>query len=147
MGFVCKAWAKTEFQGDKIVYATEERNSKCEQRLENFFWRQGFIKGSNCQSPAPAARDSTWRDGRCQREKWDSLSVFYGLSVYFKLMICFYTFTKALDQKFDIFSSHWPRFIVSTNHCCSSEFLLQWFSRNQPFICYLPPLMCPVVNL
>ena len=36
---------------------------------------------------------------------------FFGLTVYFKLMILFYTFTKALDQRFDIFSSHWPRFI------------------------------------
>ena len=31
---------------------------------------------------------------------------FLGLPVYFKLMIFFYTFTKALDQRFDIFSSH-----------------------------------------
>ena len=23
---------------------------------------------ATCQSPAPAARDSTWRDGRCQQE-------------------------------------------------------------------------------
>ena len=36
---------------------------------------------------------------------------FLGLPVYFKLMILFYTFTKALGQRFDIFSSHWPRFI------------------------------------
>ena len=31
---------------------------------------------------------------------------FLGLPVYFKLMILFYTFTKALGQRFDIFSSH-----------------------------------------
>ena len=30
----------------------------------------------------------------------------FGLPVYFKLMILFYTFTKALGQRFDIFSSH-----------------------------------------
>ena len=36
---------------------------------------------------------------------------FFGLPVYFKLMILFYTFTKALGQRFDIFSFHWPRFI------------------------------------
>ena len=31
---------------------------------------------------------------------------FLGLPVYFKLMILFYTFTKALGQRLDIFSSH-----------------------------------------
>ena len=36
---------------------------------------------------------------------------FLGLPVYFKLMILLYTFTKALGQRFDIFSSHRPRFI------------------------------------
>ena len=30
----------------------------------------------------------------------------FGLPVYFKLMILFYTFTKALGQRYDIFSSH-----------------------------------------
>ena len=30
----------------------------------------------------------------------------FGLPVYFKLMILFYSFTKALGQRFDIFSSH-----------------------------------------
>ena len=36
---------------------------------------------------------------------------FLGLPVYFKLMLFFYTFKKPLGQRFDIFSSHWPRFI------------------------------------
>lgn len=31
---------------------------------------------------------------------------FLGLPVYFKLMILFYTFTKPLGQRFDIFPSH-----------------------------------------
>ena len=31
---------------------------------------------------------------------------FLGLPIYFKLMILFYTFPKALGQRFDIFSSH-----------------------------------------
>ena len=65
--------------------------------------------------------------------EWDSLSVFYGLPVNFKFKFLFYTFTKTLGQRFDIFSSPFPRFIISINHCCSSEFLLQWFSRNQPY--------------
>ena len=60
---------------------------------------------------------------------------FLGLPVYFKLTILFYTFTKALGQRFDIFSSHWPRFVVSINHCCpskgfsASEILLSTFSH------------------
>ena len=44
------------------------------------------------------------------REMRQSLS-FLGLPVYFKLMILFHTFTKALGQRFDIFSSQRPRFI------------------------------------
>ena len=36
---------------------------------------------------------------------------FLWLLVYFKLQVFFYTLTKALGQRFDIFSSHWPRFI------------------------------------
>ena len=51
--------------------------------------------------------------------KWGSLSVF--LDCLFKLVIFFYTFTKALGQRFDIFSSHWPRFAVSINYCCPSK--------------------------
>ena len=45
------------------------------------------------------------------REKLRQPLSFLGLPVYFKLMILFYTFTKALGQRFDIFSSHGPRFI------------------------------------
>ena len=65
-----------------------------------------------CQSPASAGRDSTWR---CERCRWETEAAsqffFFGLPVYFKLMILFYTFTKTLGQRFDIFSSHWLRFI------------------------------------
>ena len=45
----------------------------------------------------------------------------FGLPVYFKLMILFYTFIKTLGQRLDIFSSPSPRFIISINHCCSSN--------------------------
>ena len=59
-------------------------------------------------------------------EKNEAASQFsFGLPVYFKFKILFYTFTKTLGQRFDIFSSPSPRFIISINHCCSSEFLLQ----------------------
>ena len=72
-----------------------------------------------CQSPASAARDSTWRGERCPQMR-QTLS-FLGLPVYFKFKILFDTFTKALGQRFDIFSSPSPRFIISTNNCCSSN--------------------------
>ena len=39
-------------------------------------------------------------------EKLRQPLIFLGMPVYFKLMILFYTFTKALGQRFDIFSSH-----------------------------------------
>ena len=44
-------------------------------------------------------------------EKLRQPLIFLGLPLYFKLMILFYTFTKAVGQRFDIFSSHGPRFI------------------------------------
>ena len=53
--------------------------------------------------------------------EWDSLSVFYGLPVYSKFKILSYTFTKTLGQRFDIFSCPSLRFIISINHCCSSN--------------------------
>ena len=49
---------------------------------------------------------------------------FLGLPIYFKFKIFFYAFTKALGQRFDIFSSPSPRFIMSINHCCSSNRVL-----------------------
>ena len=79
------------------------------------------VLGATGRSPTPAARDSAWKDGRCRRETWDSLSVFYGPPIYSKFNIFFYTFTKTLGQRFDIFSSPSPRFIISINHCCSSN--------------------------
>ena len=35
--------------------------------------------------------------------EWDHLSFFYGLPVHSKFKVLFYTFTKALGQRFDIF--------------------------------------------
>ena len=72
-----------------------------------------------CRSPAPAARDSTWSGGWCRRVT--TPLNFLGLHIYFKFKIFFYTFTKALGQRFDIFSSPSPRFIISINHCCPSN--------------------------
>ena len=72
---------------------------------------------------------------------------FLGLPIYFKFKILSYTFTKTLGQRFDIFSSPSPRFIISINHCWSSGFLLQRFSQNQLYHLLSTSLMCPIVNL
>ena len=45
----------------------------------------------------------------------------FGLPIYFKFKILFYTFPKTLGQRFDIISSPSPRFIISINHCRSSN--------------------------
>ena len=37
--------------------------------------------------------------------EWDTLSVSFGLPAYSKFKILFYTYTKTLGQRFDIFSS------------------------------------------
>ena len=87
----------------------------------------------SCQSPAPAGTQPKGVSG--VGEKLRKPLSFHGLPVYFKLMILFYTFTKALGQRFDIFSSHWPSFVVSINHRCpskgvpSSAILLSTFSH------------------
>ena len=80
-----------------------------------YFWGPMLPAGVQLQQPGiqPEEMDSV--------SQWDSLSVFYGLPVYSKFKILFYTFTKTLGQTFDIFSSPSPRFIISINHCCSSN--------------------------
>ena len=47
----------------------------------------------------------------CVGEEWRSL--WLEVHIYFKHQVFFYTLTKALGQRFDIFSSPFPRFIVS----------------------------------
>ena len=66
-----------------------------------------------CQSPAPAARESAWRDEQCWQRMMQPLTQGAGLHVYFKIQVLFYILTKALGQRFDIFGSPSPRFIVS----------------------------------
>ena len=46
---------------------------------------------------------------------------FLGLPVYFKLMILFYTFTKALGQRFDILVPIDANLFFSKNHWCPSK--------------------------
>ena len=108
-----------------------------------------------CRSPTPVTRDSTWRDERCRWERWkmsaremrQPLNLLW-TAYYSKFKILFYTFTKTLGQRFDIFSSPSPRFIISINHCCSSN--SSCFSDSlgiSLIIYYLPLVMCPIVNL
>ena len=77
------------------------------------------IDGVQLQQPGiqPEEMDSVGNEAASQFS--------FGLPVYFKFKILFYTFTKTLGQRLDIYSSPSPRFIISINHCCSSEFLLQ----------------------
>ena len=74
-----------------------------------------------CQSPAPAARESAWRDEQCWQRMMQPLTQGAGLHIYFKLQVFFHTLTKALGQRFNIFSSPSLKFIVSRNHCCPSN--------------------------
>ena len=88
--------------------------------------KQTGSKQEKCQSPALAARD--------QPEKMDGVSdetashFSFGLPVYFKFKILFYTFTKTLGQRFDIFSSLLPdllspQIIVALHSSCFSDSL------------------------
>ena len=72
-----------------------------------------------------------------------------GLPVYFKFKILFYTFTKTLGQRFDIFSSplsqiYYPHksLLLFKQSSCFSDSL-----RISLIIYYLPSLMCPIINL
>ena len=69
------------------------------------YYKEHYCKVTWCQSPAPAARKSAWRDERCWRKMMQPLTQGVGLHVYFKFQVLFYTLTKALGQRFDIFSS------------------------------------------
>ena len=54
-----------------------------------------------------------------------------GLHVYFKLQVFFYTWTKALGQRFDIFSFSHPNLLSpEITVVLQTEFLLQRFSQN-----------------
>ena len=68
----------------------------------------------------------------CVCRRWCSLWLSTKLPVYFKPQVFFYTLTKALGQRFDIFSFPHPDLlspeIIIILH---TEFLLQWFSQNQ----------------
>ena len=111
-----------------------------------------------CQSPAPAARESAWRDEQCRQRMMQPLTQGEGLHVYFKLQVLFYTLTKALGQRFDIFSSLSPRFIISLlplkqSSCFSNSLRIMftyayvWAAYHIPqFISYVSKSCLPLVS-
>ena len=79
----------------------------------------------------------------------DSLSVFYGLPVYSKFKILFYTFTKNIRPEVwhfqfplsQIYYLHKSLLLFKQSSCFSDSL------RISLIIYYLPSLMCPIVNL
>ena len=70
----------------------------------------------------------------------------YGLHVYFKLQVFFYTLTKALGQRFDIFSFPHPDLLSLENIVALHSSCLRDPLRIGFTIYYLL-LMCPILNL
>ena len=116
-------------------------------------------KRIRCQSSAPAARGSAWRDEQCQWKMMEPLTRGMGLHVYFKHQIFFYTFSKTLGQRFYIFSSPSPRFIISLlsfkQSSCFSDSLRIMFTCDyivthayhiSQFIFYLSKSCLPLVS-
>ena len=69
------------------------------------------------------------------------------LHVYFKLQVLFYTLTKALGQRFDIFSLPQPDLLSpEITVVLQTEFGLQGFSQSRLYY-YLLSLMCLILNL
>ena len=100
-----------------------------------------------CWSPAPAARDSTWRDGQCQR--WGSLSIFFWTDCLFQVedsLLYFYKnirpevwhFQFPLSQ---IYYLHKSLLLFKQSSCFSDSLGISLIIYN------LSPLMCPIVNL
>ena len=131
----------------------------CTMLWGSCFWRKKKKKRIRCQSPAPAARGSAWRDEQCQWKMMEPLTRGMGLHVYFKHQIFFYTFSKTLGQRFYIFSSPSPRFIISLlsfkQSSCFSDSLRIMFTCDyivthayhiSQFIFYLSKSCLPLVS-
>ena len=105
-----------------------------------------------CRSPAPAARESAWRDERCWRGMMQPLTQGAGLHVYFKHQVFFYTLTKVLDQRFYIFSAPSPRFCLHKSlwpliqsYIVTHAYV--WAAYDIPqFISYLSKSCLPLVS-
>ena len=110
-------------------------------------WRTG--KCLDCVLPESSSSSQGFNLKRWTMSAMRQPLNFLGLLIYFKFKIFFYTFTKALSQRFDIFSSPSPRFIISINHCCSSNRVPASAILSDsalPSIIYFL-LMCPIVHL
>ena len=99
-----------------------------------------------CQSPAPAARESTWRDGRCQR--WGSLSVFLDCLFISSLRFSFILYKSIRSEVWhfqfsltQIYYLHKSLLLFKQSSCFSDSL------RISLTIYYLLPLMCLTVNL
>ena len=108
--------------------------------LPNTIYRLPVIP---CRSPVPAARESARRGERCpwmmiqslthsmelhRRTMMQSLIHCMKLYVYFKLQVLFYTLTKALGQRFDVFSFPHPDLLYLTcNYIVTHAMFLSLF--------------------
>ena len=91
-----------------------------------------FTFSSSCQSPALAARESAWRDELVLVKNDVASDSRYRTTCLFQAQVFFYTLTKALGQRFDIFSFPHPDLLpLEIIVALQTEFLLQWFSQNQ----------------
>ena len=115
----CSSWGHKE---SDTTYSPNNKNCitdtiflslwQCWLKFLNLFFSSCFVSaGVQLQQPGNQPEEMSGVS-----EKLRQPLSFLGLPVYFKLMIFFYTFTKALGQRFDIFNSHWLRFVVSINH-------------------------------
>ena len=104
-----------------------------------------FSSEQLCWSPAPAARDSTWRGERCRWVMRQPLR-FLGLPIYFKFRILFYKNSRSEVWHFQFPLSqiyYLPKLLLLFKQSsCFSDSL-----RISLIIYYLPPLMCPIGNL
>ena len=79
------------------------------------FPRQKFLPESSASS-----QGFNLKGEQCRRDT-EADSQFSWTAYLFQAKILFYTFTKALGQRFDIFNFPSPRFIASMHHCCPSS--------------------------
>ena len=97
-----------------------------------------------CWSPAPAARESAWRDERCWQRMLsakndvasdvasDSRFEVRGLHVYFKHQVFFYTLTKALVRGLTFSVPPHPDYCLIV--ALQTEFLLQRLAQNHVYL-------------
>ena len=102
----------------------------------------------NCQSPAPAARDSAWRDGRCRQVMRQPLSFLWTACLFqaYDSLLYFYKSIRSEVWYFQfpltqIYFLHKSLLLFKQSSCFSDSLGISLI------IYYLPPLMCPIVNL